>query len=218
MTAITAAIRVVPVAAEHHADWERLYAGYAAFYGVEQTAAMRARVWEWLHDPAHEVQGLVALEPSGTADQITIDLLNMAPYRALGQGWDQDMIEIDKTKQLIYIIRGGRTLWVMNTTTGAGGSYTEPNQRTPGQMVSGNADTPEGTFSVYSQQPNGWWKGDLGELYRPKFFKGGAAVHGAPKVPNYPASHGCIRVSNPAMDMIWATNLLPMGGRVWIHD
>ena len=37
-------VRVVPPAAEHRADWERLYAGYAAFYGVEQTAAMRATV------------------------------------------------------------------------------------------------------------------------------------------------------------------------------
>lgn len=76
MTAIAAAIRVVPVAAEHHADWERLYAGYAAFYGVEQTAAMRARVWGWLHDPGHEVQGLVAVEPSGTA----VGLAHFRPF------------------------------------------------------------------------------------------------------------------------------------------
>ena len=157
------------------------------------------------------------LEPSGTADQTTIDLLNLAPYRVLGQGWDQDMIEVDKTKQLLYVIQGGRTLWVMNTSTGAGGAYTEPNQRTPGSMVSGNADTPEGTFNVYSQQSNGWWKGDLGELYRPKFFKGGAAVHGAPKVPNYPASHGCVRVTPEAMDFLWSQNLMPMGMTVWVH-
>jgi len=157
------------------------------------------------------------LEPSGTADQTTVDLLNMAPYRVLGQGWDQDMIEVDKTKQLLYIIRGGRTLWVLNTSTGAGGAYTEPNRRTPGQTVSGNADTPEGTFNVYSQQSNGWWKGDLGELYRPKFFKGGAAVHGAPKVPNYPASHGCVRITPEAMDFIWSQDLMPMGETVWVH-
>jgi lipoprotein-anchoring transpeptidase ErfK/SrfK len=106
---------------------------------------------------------------------------------------------------------------VFNTSTGAGGAYTEPNKRTPGQTVSGIADTPEGTFSVYSQQSNGWWKGDLGELYRPKFFKGGAAVHGAPKVPNYPASHGCVRVTPEAMDFIWSQDLMPMGETVWVH-
>lgn len=40
--------------------WERLYAGYAAFYRVEQTPEMRARVWGWIHNPAHETRGLVA--------------------------------------------------------------------------------------------------------------------------------------------------------------
>ncbi len=62
---MSAGITVVPVAAEHRAAWEELYAGYAAFYRVEQTAAMRATVWGWLFDPAHEVEGLVALGPSG---------------------------------------------------------------------------------------------------------------------------------------------------------
>ena len=59
------AVRVVPPAPEHRADWERLYASYAAFYGVEQTAAMRATVWGWLHDAGHEVSGLLALDDQG---------------------------------------------------------------------------------------------------------------------------------------------------------
>lgn len=57
--------RILPIAPEHHADWERLYAGYADFYRVAQTPEMRARVWGWLQDPAHEVKGLIALDPSG---------------------------------------------------------------------------------------------------------------------------------------------------------
>ncbi len=40
--------------------WSLLYAGYAKFYGVEQSEGMRARVWTWIHDPDHEVEGLVA--------------------------------------------------------------------------------------------------------------------------------------------------------------
>jgi hypothetical protein len=44
MSATRTPVRVVAVAAEHRADWDRLYAGYAAFYRVEQTAAMRDRV------------------------------------------------------------------------------------------------------------------------------------------------------------------------------
>ena len=43
-------------------------------------------------------------------------------------------------------------------------------------------------------------------------------MHGYPNVPNYPASHGCVRVTNAAMDMVWAQNLLPIGETVVIHD
>lgn len=57
--------RIVPLAVGHRAEWEKLYAGYAAFYRVEQTPEMRATVWNWLQDPAHEVQGLVALDDLG---------------------------------------------------------------------------------------------------------------------------------------------------------
>jgi ribosomal protein S18 acetylase RimI-like enzyme len=56
-------VRIVPLAERHRADWERLFAGYAAFYKVAQTPEMRARVWGWIHDPAHEVEALVAEAP-----------------------------------------------------------------------------------------------------------------------------------------------------------
>ena len=59
------------------AAWARLYAGYAAFYGVEQTEGMRARVWSWIHDPGHEVQGLVA-EVGGA-------LVGLAHFRAFAR-------------------------------------------------------------------------------------------------------------------------------------
>ena len=53
-------MRIRPAEAADRAEWDRLYAGYAAFYGVAQTAAMRDRVWGWIRDPEHEVQALVA--------------------------------------------------------------------------------------------------------------------------------------------------------------
>ena len=59
------------------AQWSRLYAGYAAFYGVEQTEAMRARVWSWIHNPEHEVEGLVA-ETEGA-------LVGLAHFRAFAR-------------------------------------------------------------------------------------------------------------------------------------
>lgn len=56
--------------------WERLYAGYAAFYEVEQTPVMRARVWGWIQDPEHEVEAFVAEDASGTL----VGLTHFRPY------------------------------------------------------------------------------------------------------------------------------------------
>jgi lipoprotein-anchoring transpeptidase ErfK/SrfK len=63
----------------------------------------------------------------------------------------------------------------------------------------------------------GWWDGDLGSIYRPKYFNGGIAVHGSYSIPDYPASHGCVRVSTAAMDWIWSEDLMPRGSAVWVH-
>jgi GNAT superfamily N-acetyltransferase len=54
--------------------WDTLYQGYAAFYKVDQTAAMRDTVWSWLMDPAMQVHGLVAQDNSGA-------LLGLAHFR-----------------------------------------------------------------------------------------------------------------------------------------
>jgi len=54
-------VAIRAVSANDHADWAALYAGYAAFYGVAQTEAMRATVWGWLMDANHGTEGLVAV-------------------------------------------------------------------------------------------------------------------------------------------------------------
>ena len=46
-------------------EWERLYQGYAEFYKVAQTPAMRQTVWGWINDPDHETCGFVAAAPDG---------------------------------------------------------------------------------------------------------------------------------------------------------
>ena len=58
-------MEIAAAAPEHRAAWNRLYAGYAEFYHVEQTGEMRERVWSWLMDPAHTVKGLIALNGKG---------------------------------------------------------------------------------------------------------------------------------------------------------
>ena len=95
--------------------------------------------------------------------------------------------------------------------------YTEPDSNTPGVMITDTAVTPVGTFRINRERPDGWWVGDLGQIYRPKYFIGGVAIHGSLSVPAYPASHGCVRVSVAAMDMIWEQEILPRGTTVVVY-
>jgi GNAT superfamily N-acetyltransferase len=55
------AIEVRAPQAGDRAAWDRLYAGYADHYRVDQTPAMRDVVWGWLMDPAHGTKGFVAV-------------------------------------------------------------------------------------------------------------------------------------------------------------
>jgi GNAT superfamily N-acetyltransferase len=71
-------VRVIPIEQRHRADWDKLYAGYAEFYRVTQTPEMRDRVWSWIHDPAHETNGLVAEDAEGRA-------VGLAHYRAFAR-------------------------------------------------------------------------------------------------------------------------------------
>ncbi len=54
-------VSVRPLAVEDRVGWERLYAGYAAFYKVDQTPEMRATVWSWIFDRDRETEGFVAV-------------------------------------------------------------------------------------------------------------------------------------------------------------
>lgn len=157
------------------------------------------------------------LAPSGRVDAATASKLSYPNCRPTPGTNSGDLFEVDQGRQLGFFIRGGKLLWVLHLSSG-GGYFYETDNKINGAKISGTAITTNGTFHIYRVVDQPVYQGTLGTLYRPRFVVGGIAVHGAPNVPNYPASHGCIRVSNPAMDMIWDQNLLPMGSTVWIHD
>ena len=75
-------VRVVAAAPRHRAAWGRLYAGYAAFYGVAQTEAMRDAVWAWIHGPAEEVGALIAEAPDGEPVGLAHHRVFARPLRA----------------------------------------------------------------------------------------------------------------------------------------
>ena len=118
--------------------------------------------------------------------------------------------EVDKSRQLLMIVSNGRVIRTFNTSTGSGARY---RTSSGGYEI---AHTPEGSFKIYSQI-NALRVSDLGELWRPKYFTGGYAIHGSPSIPPYPASHGCVRLSNAAINWIWDTNALPLNTPVLVY-
>jgi hypothetical protein len=74
-------------------------------------------------------------------------------------------------------------------------------------ISSGKPSTPTilGDFQVYSRVPGYLPDG----MYYSNFFTGGYAIHGYDPAPDYPASHGCMRL--PIQDAIWVFNWLNYG-------
>jgi len=95
-------------------------------------------------------------------------LVRAGPPRARYPG---SHLEIDKTRQVLLVVRDGRVQLAVHVSTGATGN------------------TPLGHWRIY-RKVIGWdWV-----LWYPMYFLRGFAVHGYPDVPAYPASHGCVRV------------------------
>ena len=100
-------------------------------------------------------------------------------------------IEVDKTRQVLYVVRDSKVTLIVPVSTGATGN------------------TPIGIFHVYSKVPGG------AVMYYSNYFTGAFAIHGYVDVPPYPASHGCVRV--PLWIATHLYGLIPMGMRVYIH-
>lgn len=162
-------------------------------------------------------QKYYGLSADGTLGEETAAMMNALTERPKAKADAGTLVEVDKSKQLIFFVIDGRTTWILNTSTGSEIPYDEEDKNTPGERQTGDSITRVGLHDVYRERPEGWWEGDLGEIYRPKYFSGGQAVHGSNSIPNYAASHGCVRVSVPAMDWIWAENMMPMDIPVWVH-
>ncbi len=182
----------------------------------------------WLHNPngtfddttrqaVMAFQKYFQLRPTGGINAATAFLLEKMELPAIAKETQKTVAEVDKTRQLLFLVQDGVTTHVLNTSTGDDREYTEPDSNTPGVMITDTAVTPVGTFRINRERPDGWWIGDLGQIYRPKYFIGGVAIHGSLSVPAYPASHGCVRVSVAAMDMIWEQDILPRGTTVVVY-
>lgn len=156
-------------------------------------------------------QGAEGLVRDGIAGPKTRGALATAE-RPTARSRAGSLIEVNKDKQLLYVVRNGETKWAIHISSGTNEPYEHPNGSTY------KADTASGRYKIYSQFSEGWHKSPLGKLWRPKFFnRDGIALHGFQSVPPYPASHGCVRMSIEAMDFLWRADLAPMHSRVWVY-
>ena len=150
------------------------------------------------------------LPRDGSVDLVTAGRLNVA-VRPAPRNTDGDRMEVDKTRQVVFAVQSGRVAWTFNASTGTEQPYFYESQKFL-------ADTPIGDGTIF-WQVDGVHISHLGRLYRPKFFDSdGIAIHGYSHVPPYPASHGCVRVSNDAMDFIWDSALAPVHSIVSVYD
>src|SRR5207237_3838783 len=110
------------------------------------------------------------------------------------------------SRQVLFLCQGNALPRILPVSTGSGARY----------CVAGEcarAVTPGGSFRVFLRV-SGWQTSRLGRLYHPLYFTGGIAIHGAPSVPAYPASHGCVRI--PLSAAGWFPSKVPNGTPVYV--
>jgi peptidoglycan hydrolase-like protein with peptidoglycan-binding domain len=114
---------------------------------------------------------------------------------------EPDRIEVNLTRQVAYLFKGGEIDQVFPISSGNGlpysnefGSFSE-------------AHTPTGDYRI-QRHIVGERISFLGVLWNPWYFTGGYALHGSDSVPAFPASHGCIRLT------MWDSSWLE--GQLWI--
>jgi N-acetylmuramoyl-L-alanine amidase len=116
-------------------------------------------------------------------------------------------VEVDIAKQVLYLSQGGVLQRIVDVSTGNDQLYTVDG-------ITSRAVTPRGRFRI-ERKIDGIRISRLGELYRPAYFHRGWAIHGSPSVPTYPASHGCVRVTNAAQNRLFP--LLTVGTPVAVY-
>ena len=130
----------------------------------------------------------------GAADWRKLDVARLIKARHKSP---KTHIEIDKTRQILMIVKGGKPYGIIPVSTGATGN------------------TPVGRFHILRKAPaTSTWLGSA-ILWRTMDFYGNFAMHGYPEVPAYPASHGCVR--EPMWVADWTYQHSWVGETVYIY-
>ena len=125
-------------------------------------------------------QGWEGLSRTGSVTgetQLALVRANRPRPRALASG---RRVEIHRDRGVLLLIERGAVERAVHTSTGAAGA------------------TPSGTFRVYRKETMSWSYPFQVWMPWASYFVGGIAMHEYSHVPEYPASHGCVRL--PAGD------------------
>ena len=152
-------------------------------------------------------QKVEGLERTGRATKDVVDKLAAAskPAPMMPTG-GANRVEVDLKRQVLFLYKDNALHRTLPVSTGNNKRYC-----VDGQCAT--AVTPGGSFKV-TRKINGLRVSRLGKLYNPLYFNGGIAIHGAPSVPGYPASHGCVRI--PMAVSKWFHDTVPVGTPVYV--
>ncbi len=152
-------------------------------------------------------QKVHGLPRTGRATDNVLNLIGSvgAPTALLPAG-GATRVEVDLPRQILMLFKGGALYKTVDVSTGSGKRYC-----VDGECAT--AVTPGGSFKVFFRR-NGVRVSRLGKLFNPLYFNGGIAIHGAPSVPGYPASHGCVRI--PMYISTWFPGQVPNGTPVYV--
>ena len=98
-------------------------------------------------------------------------------------------IEVDKTRQIMMVVRNGAVVGTLHVSTGATGN------------------TPVGRWHIYQKGGS--------HLYKFMAFIGNYGIHGYVPVPTFPASHGCVR--EPMWAAAWTYAITDYGDTVIVY-
>jgi hypothetical protein len=152
---------------------------------------------EQTSDAVLAFQKAEGLPRTARADRLTLARLAVAAAPKAHYAGKGLHIEVDKTRQILQLVRDGKVTGTLHVSTGATGN------------------TPAGRFDVLWKAPSTHtWLGPA-ILFRTMTFHGGFAIHGFSPVPAYPASHGCVR--EPMWAANWTYEQTPVGTPVDVY-
>ncbi len=138
-------------------------------------------------DAVMAFQKVERLQRTGTVGESTWARLLVAETPAPVKTEEGSRIEVDLTRQVLFMITDNKVWKIVHVSTGAG-----------------NRRTRTGHFQI-GDKFRGWVECVTvqGRMYYPSYVVSKTAIHGYSSVPSHPASHGCIRVPVWMAKQIW---------------